>query len=634
MNIKLNYGLRMVRAHAIGAVLFVIAMAIVGTRTWPFGAYALGNRITDKAVLYGWFPFAAAVMCFICRCGHAMLMGRGKIAAALFAPIWFVYALLAGCLGLWFFIGICMVIGTPEILHAWQKILKAIGVTYVIPLTALWLVPLIVMAKEHLLENTTFQRWFLFGAGGSARWAGPATFATKLCTWRKIRGRVVGACIMLGYSRFEDDFCPRLMSIKDDGHHIVLGQPGSGKSTTFGWPNLKAYQGSAFVLDPKGEHFIECSGDRSGGALFDPYNEAGRGGTTYNPLCEIDIESDDARPMLSAISDALILKEGGTGTHFVDCGRLLLEGAVAHVKSSEPPENQNLPYIFDLLQGINADGFADPEALDATLIDMRMNPVAGGIAQAAAATLEAMGQRERGSVLSTLQRSLKWVSDPAMRRQLADSDFRYASLVKEEGSTAWIVLPPRMMTENVRWLRLHVNIAIRVIEAQKAKPKNKVLMVLDEFPKLRGSLEAVEDGIVTLRSAKISLVPMIQSISQLVRDYPKNWSAFIAASTVHCFGVSDMQTAEFISKLLGEKVVSRKERIEGKRFRKRIVHEMPRPLMTPTEVIKELQKNSSMQIVIPNTGNPMRLTRVAHKSIKVEGRRFHAMPAGWQLAML
>jgi type IV secretory pathway TraG/TraD family ATPase VirD4 len=237
-----------------------------------------------------------------------------------------------------------------------------------------------------------------------------------------------------------------------------------------------------------------------------------------------------------------------------------------------------------------------------------------------------MGDRERGSVLSTLARSLKWVSDPAMREQLKDSGLRFSDVASGKVKTVWIVLPTRCMDEYARWMRCLINISIRIIESQKKKPKRAVVYVLDEFPKMHGSLEAIEDGIVTLRSAKIKLWPFIQNISQLMRDYPSNWQTFVSSSTVQCFGVNDIETARFISSLLGEKIQTRKEG-------KRIVSEVPCLLMTPTEVIRELGKTSPMQIVIPNVGPPMRLTRLAHKPVRVEGQQFHASPSGWQVAI-
>lgn len=50
----------------------------------------------------------------------------------------------------------------------------------VVPAIILWIAPLLVAAKERLQEHPVFRRWFLFERGGSARWAGPRHYRTRL----------------------------------------------------------------------------------------------------------------------------------------------------------------------------------------------------------------------------------------------------------------------------------------------------------------------------------------------------------------------------------------------------------------------------------------------------------------------
>lgn len=655
MKTRFVFGLRMLRACAVGVVLcliwlFVWQPGLQPVAKWPatshYGVFgvvlsALSRSVTKSpgctlAVMFCW-PLALAATLHFAR----MLVGAcakqfGSFGDGFYAPI-----CLIARYGSRILIVVCwaaggyMVYHSPAMQRAWPDALTIACFDYLLPMALLWGPAVLVLGGEYVSENTVWQRFFRFGRGGSARWAGPASFRKKRSRWTSKDGspfRVKGNDIYLGCSTFADDFLPRHIGIQDDAHHLVVGMTGSGKSISSIWPNLKARtEAAAIVFDPKAEHHNECSAARGGGVLLDPFNESGKNGVGYNLLSEIDIHSDNARIMLTAVSDGCVLKEGGNAQHFTDMARLLLEGLIAHTLSSDDPEHHNLPFIFDSLQGLNADGFADPAQFDALLTDMRMNNIAGGIAQQAASSIEAMGERERGSVLSTIFRSLKWVSDPVMRKQLQGSSLRFSDVAAGKVKTVWIVLPTRCMDEYARWVRCLINVSIRTIESQKKKPKRSIVYVLDEFPKMRGALESIEDGIVTLRAAKIKLVPYIQNIGQLIRDYPKNWQTFVSSSTVQCFGVNDIETARFVSSLLGETLQTRKEKEKG--GRKRVVSEIPRPLMTPTEVMRELGKTSPMQIVIPNTGPPMRLTRLAHKPIRIEGQRFHASPSAWQIAL-
>ena len=134
---------------------------------------------------------------------------------------------------------------------------------------------------------------------------------------------------------------------------------------------------------------------------------------------------------------------------------------------------------------------------------------------------------------------------------------------------------------------------------------DSLLFVLDEFPRL-GYMKSLEDGIVTARGAGMKYWVLIQQIEQLKREYGDAWSTFLGSSNVQAFGISDKETAEWIAATVG-----------GERNDKKGNH----PLMRPDEVIQFLGKEYSNQIVIPVTGLPMRLERMAFERIK----RFRGM---------
>lgn len=494
--------------------------------------------------------------------------------------------------------------------------------------------------SEKLSEHALYRRLFVLGKGGSARWAGPASYAAR------------------PQSRFDNIFVGRTnpwdvgldygkdIGLGDDAHLLTIGCAGSGKSITAIWPNLATYQGGVVVLDPKGEHarmtfWCRTAADLAQGKCkytrvhlpgrgrpqaykLDPFvQEPSIPNSNYNPLSEINIDDNRVLEKLAAISDGCVLPEGEKNQHWTEGSKTILEGVMAHVLSEEPEENRNLPYVHDLLLGFDPElGISDLDRFADFIAKLRMNPVAGGICFKAANFL---ANDAKGTMMTSVLRSIKWIGDPAMRKHLSGpSDFRFASIPDDRagcGNTVYIVAPiGPLMKEQVRWLRVLTNLSVTIIRLAP-KPKIRTLFILDEFPQLQGKLTAVEEGIVTLRSAHIRLWPFIQQIGQLKKDYGANWNTFISSSNVQAFGVTDPETAEWISEAMLGSLLSQKT--EGGRT----INEGVRPLWTAREVMSELGKNEPRQIVFPNDGGfPMRLERLAYKSLVVEGKRFRGLP--------
>ena len=83
-------------------------------------------------------------------------------------------------------------------------------------------------------------------------------------------------------------------------------------------PNLIRYQGSALVIDPKGENAKATAGrrgkgTRAGGAglgqdvyVIDPFGVSGVATASFNPLAELDPNSEDVVEDAGLFADALI----------------------------------------------------------------------------------------------------------------------------------------------------------------------------------------------------------------------------------------------------------------------------------------------------------------------------------------
>lgn len=457
-------------------------------------------------------------------------------------------------------------------------------------------------------EHPIFRQWFTFGHGGNARWAGPSSLRARSAEPKKRDG------IFLGKTLIQDSGERWSVGIpgSDDAHHVTIAATGSGKSVTALWTNIRQYPGPMIILDPKGEHAAFSAKSRDSlSYILDPYRKTAGEDLSdlyanYNPLDDIDIHAPGARGYLEAISDGCVLKEE-KDKHFSENAKTVIEGVIAHVLSRHPQQDRNLPFIANLFRGFDADlGFADPAGFDAVIAEMSTNNAAGGVPMDAASILLKAGDRERGSILTTCFRSLKWVTDPPMSKQLMGGTPDVLNHIVNWNAkrSLFIVLPFEYMEESsqIRWMRVLINMVgvylFRHPRDRDGQPK--LVMVLDEFFKL-GYMSKLEEGIVTARGAGMKYWILVQDIGQLKKLYGETWETFIGSSNVQVFGMGHQGTLNWVAAAIG----GDKEASSGNY-----------PLMRPDEIREFLGKDAPTQIVIPATGLPMRLERVAFQRLK------------------
>ncbi|MEL6362427.1 MAG: type IV secretory system conjugative DNA transfer family protein [Pseudomonadota bacterium] len=524
----------------------------------------------------------------------------------------------------WLFLGVCFLlfIGSSRI-FGWddfpdpssaEKIITAIALYHLLP-PLFFIAPIYLLSKLNAInESATYRKWFIFGRGGKARWAGLSTY-NKLGTSGDLTVPTNGEGIFLGATLFQDTMVKSYVGFPkdDDSHMITVAQSGSGKSVTALWPTIRDYKGAMIVLDPKGEHTEFCRGGHGTQFVLDPFSKVAGGNSiesvNYNPLAEIDVNSDHARAYLNAISSACVFEEKGDNAHFSESAKTIIEGVIVHVLTSFGKERQTLPQVADMFRGYDPEiGASDPKAFDEVITEMTTNKAAGGVAMDAAGLLLSAGDRERGSMLTTCFRSLKWTTDPAMRRHLEGgvgerSENLIRSLVRSQDERLFVVLPFEYIEESAqtRWMRTVVNlINVHLFQNPRDRSQAKLLFVFDEFHKL-GYMEQIEEGIVTARGAGAKYWILIQNIGQLKELYKRNWETFIGSSNVQVFGVQSPETANWTAAAIG----GDRDSSSGQY-----------PLLRPDEVLRFLGKEDATQIVIPTTGLPMRLERVAYKRTK------------------
>lgn len=143
-----------------------------------------------------------------------------------------------------------------------------------------------------------------------------------------------------------------------------------------------------------------------------------------------------------------------------------------------------------------------------------------------------------------------------------------------------------------------------VADENGGKLKNRVVLFCDEL----GTMPAFD--ILPLfsagRSRKLTLVPIIQSLAQLEKNYGKEGAEIIqdnVQDTIFGGFAPNSQTAEVLSKALGNRTVMSGSISRGKNDPSQSLQMIERPLMTPDE-LKSIPKG---HFIVMKTGtHPMR----------------------------
>ncbi|MEP2731317.1 MAG: type IV secretory system conjugative DNA transfer family protein [Ascidiaceihabitans sp.] len=244
-----------------------------------------------------------------------------------------------------------------------------------------------------------------------------------------------------------------------------------------------------------------------------------------------------------------------------------------------------------------------------------------GLAVDGLTILEDVGDDEGGSFSTTLNRQLRWLSDPRMQRHLQAGDFSLVKALRENWSV-YVCLPPAQIKRMKRWLRAMVRIALDAkMDTLKPPEGERTLFILDEFYSL-GHMQLIEDAAAYMAGYGIKLVPVIQNIGQVQKLYEKNWETFLGnAGAIIAWGLNDLESEKYISDRMGNVLTwevseslgtSRKPmqfEVESiSKNKSAALHE--RPVRRPNEVHEDGSRETLRAFIIPASTKPFMVSRV------------------------
>ena len=424
----------------------------------------------------------------------------------------------------------------------------------------------------------------------------------------------------------------------DDVHTLMIGASGVGKTAYFLYPNLEyaCATGMSFLAtDTKGDLF------RNYGAIAKKYygysvsvidlrNPTRSDGNNFLHLVNkyMDIWHADnsnlaakakAEKYAKIISKTIINSSGdssnyGQNAFFYDAAEGLLTSVILLLAEYLPPtaedpcERRHIVSVFKLVQELLEPSNVKGKSQFQLLMDRL--PPEHKAKWFAGAALNAADQA-MASVMSTVLSRLNSFLDSEMEQILCFDTAIDAEKFCNEKSAIFIVLPEEDLTKyfmvSLMIQQLYREI-LAVADEQGGKLKNRVVFYCDELGTIP-PIESLELIFSASRSRRLMMVPIIQSFGQLQKSYGREGSEIIVDNcqdTIFGGFAPNSQTAETLSKALGERTVLSGSVSRGKNDPSQSLQMMGRPLLMPDE-LKSLPKG---RFIVMKTGTHPMQTRL------------------------
>lgn len=495
------------------------------------------------------------------------------------------------------------------------------------------------MMSHHYTLGNIKSRTVGDGQHGTARWATDKeikqTYAHvpfKVREWRRGQNLPTEQGLILGCKGQPQELTALVDSA--DIHCLMIGASGIGKTAFFLYPNLEyacASGMSWLALDSKGDLARNygtiaknCYGYNV--SVIDLRNPTRSDGNNLLTLVNryMDIARKDPKNLAARakaekyakiLAKTIVNPDGddsnrGQNAFFYDAAEGLLTSVILMLAEFLPPdkehpqERRHIVSVFklvqDLLEPSKVKGKSHFQLLMGKLPpDHKARWFAGAALNSA--------EQAMASVMSTVLSRLNAFLDSELEQVLCFDSAIDAEKFASEKSAIFLILPEEDTTKNFIAGLMIQNLSrelFAVADENGGKLQNRVVLYCDEFGTMPpfDVLPLFSAG----RSRRLTLVPIIQSLAQLEKNYGKEGSEIIqdnCQDTIFGGFAPNSQTAEVLSKALGNRTVLSGSVSRGKNDPSQSLQMMERPLLTPDE-LKSIPKGN---FIVQKTGqHPMR----------------------------
>lgn len=322
----------------------------------------------------------------------------------------------------------------------------------------------------------------------------------------------------------------------EDGHMLIIGGAGSGKSSCIAIPTLMKWKNRVFAIDVKGELYEKSKKDRDTNFIkvFNPTDPTANGYDPYYMLRNTDDLASEAKalalslcPLPASVKDPFWIKNAQN----------MLTGFIV--------------YFFEY--NVN---FSD------TMIYIKSKPVKELIAEIMVSETQAkmfvsefvgLDDKTLGGIFTELSTHITpFATNQDLIRVLSGEGECITPKDLEDGYDIYCCIPEHKLEQWKELLGMMCDQFLKSFERRKEGTGEPILFLIDEFPRL-GKIETITNGLATLRSKRIQIALFVQSKSQLNAIYGKDIAEVIADNCTYkaILKASEPNTQEWCSKLVG-----------------------------------------------------------------------------------
>ena len=346
-----------------------------------------------------------------------------------------------------------------------------------------------------------------------------------------------------------------------DGHILVVGSSGSGKTSAIANPTAKRWKGSTVTLLIKGNHEervrqLEDDGRRV--LVFDPASLE-KNKVRYNPFLILDSFPEDVVDNAKSIADTLLPSpEKIIDPVWTNAAKAFLTGSILCFHSLGFTFTETMNIIFsqnveDVIGIIIESGNANAIAFIS-----KLSSVDNKLLRNTGFELVSLSGLLSPQILTALTEAPDRLTLNWSNFNQSSTPFDVVLLIPENRLDSWKPLLTLMLDQLIITLMARPD---RTYDNHELPP---LLLAIDEFPRLN-KIPSIVNGLCTLRSRGITFLLLVQSIASLELLYGEKATAVILENCIYkvILCVSEPKGQKYFSDLIGQTSVSERSTSES-----------------------------------------------------------------------
>ena len=320
-----------------------------------------------------------------------------------------------------------------------------------------------------------------------------------------------------------------------DGHILICGGAGSGKSSSLAIPSLLSWKSAIFAIDIKGELSAATANKPGQRKIFNPMGHDTYGLDPFYLLRDSDNPTQDTHEIAAAlVPEPANIKD----PFWVKSAQNLLAGFILHY------HHEKYSFVATIKEILSK-----PIDLHVKYIFAQSRNEAARLRLGQYIGMD--GKTLTGIFAELSNHIMLFATDRHVMAALSQEN-NISPEDLEQGIGIYLSIPEDKLDQWKPLLSLITNQFLKHFERRPDKSARPILFLLDEFPRL-GKIESVVTGLTTLRSKKITIALIIQSLAQLDFLYGPAQRRVMLDNCAYkaILGASDAETQEYFSRLVG-----------------------------------------------------------------------------------